>query len=82
MRMLKKAASVVLASLGGSTYGSTRGNIPLRSHVIEASGSSEAWCVPPRLLRSLRSSHGNSVRLTHAGRAGEKVAFFSTLGER
>jgi len=24
------------------------GKIPIRSHVIEASGSSEAWCVPPR----------------------------------
>ena len=26
----------------------TEGKVPIRSHVIEASGSSEAWYVPPR----------------------------------
>jgi hypothetical protein len=26
---------------------STGGKVPIRSHVIEASGSSEAWYVPP-----------------------------------
>jgi hypothetical protein len=26
------------------------GKVPIRSHVIEASGSSEAWYVPPRLF--------------------------------
>ncbi len=30
------------------------GKVLIRSHVIEASGSSEAWYVPPRPLRSLR----------------------------
>ncbi|MEK7760355.1 MAG: hypothetical protein AAB433_02125, partial [Nitrospirota bacterium] len=30
--------------------GSTCGEGPIRSHVIEASGSSEAWYVPPRLF--------------------------------
>jgi hypothetical protein len=49
-RMLKKSASGVLASLRGSTYESSGGKEPIRSHVIEASGSSEAWYVPPRLF--------------------------------
>src|SRR5437879_399568 len=50
--MLKKSASFVLASLRDSTYQSkpTGGKVTIRSHVIEASGSSEAWYVPPRLL--------------------------------
>ncbi|OQW30425.1 MAG: hypothetical protein A4E20_16580 [Nitrospira sp. SG-bin2] len=46
--MLKKSASGVLASLRGSTYRANGGKEPIRSHVIEASGSSEAWYVPPR----------------------------------
>ncbi len=49
-RALKKSASGVLASLRGSPYGRARGKVPLRSHMIEASGSSEAWYVPIRLF--------------------------------
>ncbi|MBH0204366.1 MAG: hypothetical protein HP498_00805 [Nitrospira sp.] len=49
-RMLKKSASGVLASLRGSTRGTCGDKERIRSHVIEASGSSEAWYVPPRLF--------------------------------
>ena len=49
--LLKDFAGFVLASLRGSTYELADGKVPIRSHVIEASGLSEAWYVPPRLLR-------------------------------
>jgi len=39
----------VLDSLRGSTCLFTGGKVPIRSQLIEASGSSEAWYVPPRL---------------------------------
>jgi hypothetical protein len=39
----------VLTSFRGSTH-KGEGKIPIRSHVIEASGSSEALYVPPRLF--------------------------------
>jgi hypothetical protein len=48
--MLKNPASGVLASLRGSTRGTCGGKELIRSQVIEASGSSEAWYVPPRLF--------------------------------
>ena len=40
----------VLASLKASTYELGEGKVRIRSHMIEASGSSEAWYVPPRPL--------------------------------
>jgi hypothetical protein len=47
--MAKTASSFVLGSSNPSTYARpTGGKILIRSHVIEASGSSEAWYVPPR----------------------------------
>jgi len=50
-RMLKKASGGVLASLRDSTCRkATGGKEPIHAHVIEASGSSEAWHVPPRLF--------------------------------
>jgi hypothetical protein len=58
--MLKKSASGVpriaeAASRGRSHRSEAQraegeGKVPIRSHVIEASGSSEAWYVPPRLF--------------------------------
>jgi hypothetical protein len=47
---LIKAASGVLAARRGSTRGTCGGEELIRSHLIEASGSSEAWYVPPRLF--------------------------------
>jgi hypothetical protein len=56
--MLKKAASFVLASLGTSTYRSkpTGGKVTIRSHMIEASGSSKLgmYLLAPSLVRGGR----------------------------
>jgi len=46
--MLKTSASGVFASFRPSTYGNGEGKILIRSRLIEASGASEAWYVPPR----------------------------------
>jgi hypothetical protein len=46
--MLKKPFGCILAALKPSTKELTVGKVPIRSHLIEASGSSEAWYVPPR----------------------------------
>jgi hypothetical protein len=54
--LLKKASSFVLGRLSPCNVleDGTGGKATIRSHVIEASGSSEAWYVPPRVFRSLR----------------------------
>src|SRR5215510_15876042 len=71
----------VLASFRPSTYRSkpTGGNVPIRSHLIEASGSSEAWYVPPRALTRCGLVRARRV-LARQGWAGEKVTFLSILG--
>ena len=48
---------------------------PIRSHVIEASWSSEAWYVPPRLLARCGLARGTG-RLGAPGWAGEKRGLF------
>ena len=49
--MLKTTSSFVLGSSNPPrTDRSTGGKIPIRSHLIEASGSSDAWYVPRRGL--------------------------------
>jgi hypothetical protein len=54
--MLKKVPNFVLGRPSSSTYRSepTEGKVTIRSHMIEASGSSEAWYVPPQSPGSLR----------------------------
>src|SRR5512147_1105954 len=69
-RMLKKSASSALASLRGSTRGTCGGKELIRSHVIEASGSSEVGYVPPRLFVRCGVACG-TVRLGAPGWAGE-----------
>jgi hypothetical protein len=59
--MVKTPSSVVLASHRGSTRGICGGAEPIRSHVIEASGSSKAWCVPPRLFARCGLACGNGA---------------------
>jgi uncharacterized membrane protein len=78
--MLKKAASFVLASLGTSTYGLrlTGGKVTIRSHVIEASGSSEAWYVPPR--PSLAVASPDDLFEPPAGFLSCTVTGYSTAG--
>jgi hypothetical protein len=78
--MLKKASSVVLASLKTSTYQikPAGGKVTIRSHVIEASGSSKAWYVPPR-HSLLRPPTGKARVSARAGWAGEKAAFLTIL---
>jgi hypothetical protein len=56
----------------------TGGKEPIRSHVSEASGSSEAWYVPPR-AGLLWPTLGEKRVLARWGRAGEKVDFLSIL---
>ena len=56
----------------------TGGKVPLRSHVIEASGSSEAWYVPPRFSLA-RPCHGNSASLGARGVGGWNRAILSIL---
>jgi hypothetical protein len=46
----------------------TRGKVPIRSHLLEASGSSEAWYVPPRTLA--RSAERGVARLGAPGLGG------------
>jgi hypothetical protein len=75
LRMLKKSASGVLASLRGSPYGISGGKEPIRSHVIEASGSSEAWYVPPRLFARCGLTRGKGC-LGAPGWAGENGGHF------
>jgi hypothetical protein len=77
--MLKKSASGVLASLRDSTYGISGGKEPIRSHVIEASGSSEAWYVPPRLFTRCGLARGTG-RLGAPGWAGETSGHFEHPG--
>lgn len=45
------------------------GEVPIRSHLIEASGSSEAWYVPPRLCVCCGRMRG-TARLGVLGLAG------------
>ena len=73
--MLKKSASGVLASLRGATRGICGGAEPIRSHVIEASGSSKAWYVPPRLFARCGVACG-TVRLGAPGWVGENRGHF------
>jgi len=75
--MVKKVARFVLTSLKASTYDLAGGKVPIRSHLIEANGSSEAWYVPPR-SRSLRQTLGRSASWRW-GWAGEKDDFLNIL---
>jgi rare lipoprotein A len=69
--MLKKAPNFVLGRSHRSTYGTkpTGGKVTLRSHLIEASGSSEAWYVPPRGPRSTAALLDDLFEHPGAGRA-------------
>ena len=51
------------------------GKVPIRSHVIEASGSSKAWYVPPRRFARCGLACG-TARLGALGWAGEKEGLF------
>ena len=55
------------------------GKVLIRSHVIEASGSSEAWYVPPRLFARCGLACG-TVRLGAPGWAGENRGHFEHPG--
>ncbi len=74
-RMLEKSSSSVLASLRGSIRRADEGTVPIRSHVIEASGSSEAWYVDLRLFAHCGLACG-TMRLGASGWVGETGGLF------